>query len=111
MFSALSRPAGKGSACQTRKRKNRAYRSNYISLTTTENQPGEQWPEDFSELEELVDQGEPTDTDSSRRSFIWLQAIAFLLGLGLLIYVINRVGLQPIFDALLRIGFFGFLIL
>jgi len=79
-------------------------------LTTTENQPGEQWPEDFSELEELVDQGEPTDTDSSRRSFIWLQTIAFLLGLGLLIYVINRVGLQPIFDALMRIGF-GFFIL
>jgi len=79
-------------------------------LTTTENQPGEQLPEDFSELEELVDQGEPTDTDSSRRSFIWLQTIAFLLGLGLLIYVINRVGLQPIFDALMRIGF-GFFIL
>jgi len=61
-------------------------------------------------LEELDDQGEPAGPDSSRRNFIWLQAIAFLLGLGLLVYVINRVGLQPIFDALLRIGF-GFFIL
>jgi putative ABC transport system permease protein len=79
-------------------------------LTTTENQLGEQWPEDFSELEELVDQAEPAGPDSSRRSFIWLQSIAFLLGVGLLVYVINRVGMQPIFDALIRIGF-GFFIL
>jgi putative ABC transport system permease protein len=79
-------------------------------LTTTVNQPGEEWPEDFSELDELVDQTEPAGPNSSRRSFIWLQVIAFLLGLGLLIYVINRVGLQPIFDALIRIGF-GFFIL
>jgi putative ABC transport system permease protein len=79
-------------------------------LTTTENQLSEEWPEDFSELEELVDQGEPVEPDSSRRNFIWLQSIAFLLGLALLVYVINRVGLQPIFDALLRIGF-GFFIL
>ena len=71
----------------------------------------EQWPEDFRELDELVDVSEPTGPSSSRRSFIWLQAIAFLLGLGLLIYVINRVGVQPIFDALIRIGLFGFLIL
>ena len=40
---------------------------------------------------------------------IWLQSLAFLLGLGLLVYVINRVGVQPLFDALLRIGF-GFFI-
>jgi putative ABC transport system permease protein len=45
-----------------------------------------------------------------RRKIIWLQGIAFLLGLALLIYVINRVGVQPIFDALLKIGF-GFFIL
>jgi putative ABC transport system permease protein len=62
-------------------------------------------------LDELVDEGEPPTTNNSRRSFIWLQTIAFLLGLALLIYVINRVGLQPIFDALLRIGFLGFLLL
>ena len=80
-------------------------------MTTSENQLTEEGPEDFRELEELVDEGEPPDPNNSRRSFFWLQAIAFLLGLGLLVYVINRVGLQPIFDALLRIGFFGFLIL
>jgi len=79
-------------------------------LTTSKNQLGEEWPEDFSELEELVDQSEPASPGSSRHSFIWLQAIAFLFGLGLLVYVINRVGLQPIFDALIRIGF-GFFIL
>ena len=80
-------------------------------MTTSENQLAEEWPEDFSELEELVDQSEPTDRESSRRSFVLLQAIAFLLGLGLLVYVINRVGLQPIFDALIRIGFGFFLLL
>lgn len=48
---------------------------------------------------------------SSRRSLIWLQAIAFLLGVGLLVFVINRVGVQPIFDALLRIGFGFFFLL
>ena len=63
-----------------------------------------------SELEELVDQPEPSEAHRSRRSFIWLQAIAFLFGLALLIFVINRVGLQPLFDALQRIGF-GFFIL
>ncbi|HKO62119.1 MAG TPA: ABC transporter permease [Pyrinomonadaceae bacterium] len=63
-----------------------------------------------SELEELVDQPEQPESGKSRRSFIWLQAIAFLFGLALLIFVINRVGLQPLFDALLRIGF-GFFIL
>ncbi len=47
---------------------------------------------------------------SLRRNIIWLQAVAFLLGLALLVYVINRVGVQPIFDALLKIGF-GFLFL
>jgi putative ABC transport system permease protein len=80
-------------------------------LTTSENELANEWPEDLDELEELDDESEPTGPGKSRRSFIWLQAIAFLLGLGLLIYVINRVGLQPIFDALIRIGFFGFLIL
>ncbi|MCA1606476.1 MAG: hypothetical protein LC775_13640, partial [Acidobacteria bacterium] len=82
-------------------------------MTTSDNQLPEEWPEEFPELEDLVDENEiePAGSDKSRRSFVLLQAIAFLLGLGLLIYVINLVGLQPIFDALLRIGFFGFLIL
>jgi putative ABC transport system permease protein len=36
---------------------------------------------------------------------IWLQVVAFGLGLGLFAYVIQRVGVQPIFDALKRVGF------
>jgi putative ABC transport system permease protein len=45
-----------------------------------------------------------------RRSLFGLQAVAFLLGLGLLVFVLNRVGLQPVFDALAQIGF-GLLVL
>jgi len=56
------------------------------------------------EIEELVEDAEPTGSSGSRRSFIWLQALAFLLGIALLVYVINLVGVQPIFDALFRIG-------
>src|SRR4030095_1534521 len=54
---------------------------------------------------------EASTNSKSRRSFVWLQTLAFLLGLALLIYVINRVGLQPLFDALLRIGFGFFIVL
>jgi len=61
------------------------------------------------ETEELSEEPETT-TNKTRRSFVWLQALAFLLGLGLLIYVIHRVGVQPLFDALLRIGF-GFFVI
>ena len=61
------------------------------------------------DTEELSEEPESTTTNS-RRSFLWLQILAFLLGLGLLIYVINRVGVQPLFDALLRVGF-GFFII
>lgn len=62
------------------------------------------------EIEEVPD-SEVSGSSTSRRSFFWLQGFAFLLGLGLLVYVINRVGMQPIFDALLRIGFGFFVIL
>lgn len=62
------------------------------------------------EIEEVPD-SEVSGSSASRRSFFWLQGFAFLLGLGLLVYVINRVGMQPIFDALLRIGFGFFVIL
>lgn len=63
------------------------------------------------EIEELSEEPETSTTKKSRRSFVWLQALAFLLGLGLLVYVINRVGVQPLFDALKRIGFGFFVIL
>jgi putative ABC transport system permease protein len=60
--------------------------------------------------EELSEEPETT-TSNTRRFLVWLQTLAFLLGLGLLIYVINRVGVQPLFDALLRIGFGFFVVL
>ncbi len=80
-------------------------------MITSEHQPAGEFVEEFRDIDELVDEGEPVGPNSSRRSLIWLQVVAFLLGLGLLIYVINLVGLQPIFDALIRIGLFGFIVL
>ena len=62
------------------------------------------------DAEELSEEPETT-VNNSRKSLVWLQTLAFLLGLGLLIFVINRVGIQPLFDALLRIGFGFFLVL
>ena len=62
---------------------------------------------DWQDADEL----EPPGSSGSRRSFIWLQAFAFLLGIGLLAYVINRVGVQPIFDALFRVGFGFFFVI
>jgi putative ABC transport system permease protein len=61
--------------------------------------------------EELSEAPDAAPASNSRRYLIWLQALAFLLGLALLIYVINRVGVQPLFDALLRIGFGFFVII
>jgi putative ABC transport system permease protein len=45
----------------------------------------------------------------TRRSVAWAQAAAFLLGALLLIWLIRKVGVQPIFAALSRVGF-GFFI-
>jgi len=73
---------------------------------------GEELATDWvDETEELSEEPEASVSGNSRRSFIWLQAFAFLLGLGLLVYVIHRVGVQPIFDALLRVGFGFFFVL
>jgi putative ABC transport system permease protein len=63
-----------------------------------------------ADAEELAEAPDASPTNNSRRYIFWLQGLAFLLGLGLLIYVINRVGVQPLFDALLRIGF-GFFVI
>jgi putative ABC transport system permease protein len=73
---------------------------------------GEQFVRDWQpdEIEEISEEPEISTGKNSRRSFVWLQALAFLMGLGLLVYVINRVGIQPLFDALLRIGF-GFFVI
>jgi putative ABC transport system permease protein len=47
---------------------------------------------------------------SAKRKFAWLQVVAFILGLGLLAYMIRRVGIQPIFEALKSVGW-GFFII
>jgi putative ABC transport system permease protein len=46
-----------------------------------------------------------------RRRIVYLQFVAFLVGLALLIYVVRRVGVQSIFDALGQIGYGFFLLL
>ncbi|MBD0373990.1 MAG: flippase-like domain-containing protein, partial [Pyrinomonadaceae bacterium] len=63
------------------------------------------------ELEVFDDAAEEPRGSRARNSFIWLQTIAFLLGVALLVYVINRIGVQPIFDALGRIGFGIFILI
>ncbi|MCA1564869.1 MAG: ABC transporter permease [Acidobacteria bacterium] len=45
-----------------------------------------------------------------RRRVVGVQLVAFLLGLALLVYVVNHVGVQSIFDTLARIGL-GFFVL
>lgn len=76
-------------------------------MTTGADELVEDWQD--SEVEALVDEAPADNGKTSRRSFIWLQALAFLIGLALLIYIVNRVGLQPVFDALVRVGFVGFI--
>jgi putative ABC transport system permease protein len=61
------------------------------------------------ETDAITEDGAP-GKNHTRRNILWLQAVAFVLGLALLVFVINRVGVQPIFDALGRIGL-GFFIL
>jgi putative ABC transport system permease protein len=78
-------------------------------LKTIDEQREDARLEEDEMLAEEDESGQPT-SGTLRRRIIWLQGIAFLLGLALLIYVINRVGVQPIFDALIKIGF-GFFIL
>jgi putative ABC transport system permease protein len=72
----------------------------------------ENWPAaDTEDTEELSEAPDAAPANTTRRYLVWLQSLAFLLGLGLLIYVIHRVGVQPLFDALLRIGFGFFVVL
>lgn len=53
----------------------------------------------------------PEAESGSRNRVMWLQGVAFLLGLGLLIYLVHRVGVDPIFAALKQIGFGFFLLI
>jgi putative ABC transport system permease protein len=80
-------------------------------LITSDEQLTEARAEAEVELEAALGEGEDEGSGKSRRVMFWLHVIAFILGLGLLVYVINRVGVQPIFDALGRIGFDFFLLL
>ena len=79
-------------------------------MITTEEHLASDPPKDDASLEKH-NQSEKLTPARGRRSVLWLQGIAFLLGLALLVYVINRVGVQPIFDALSRIGFGFFFLL
>jgi putative ABC transport system permease protein len=56
-------------------------------------------------LMETTDSKSVTKPSKAKRSIAWLQALAFVLGAGLLVYVIRTVGVQPIFSALSRVGF------
>lgn len=78
-------------------------------MTTDENLESKSAPTD--EIDAVSDEPGLSQSSGVRRSIIWLQAVAFLLGFALLVYVIHRVGIQPIFDALGRIGLGFFLIL
>src|SRR6266536_2768593 len=61
----------------------------------------------------LIESGAaPSTTRASRgkRSIAWAQAIAFVLGALLLVYIIRKVGVQPLFTALSRVGFVFFIV-
>src|SRR5437588_3636814 len=49
-------------------------------------------------------------TSRGKRSMVWAQAIAFVLGALLLVYLLRAVGLQPIFAALSHVGLGFFLV-
>ena len=51
-----------------------------------------------------------TKASKNKRIIAWAQAVAFVLGALLLWYFVRRVGVQPIFTALSRVGF-GFFII
>lgn len=48
---------------------------------------------------------ETEERGGGSRKVFWMQAVAFLLGVALFVYVLRRVGVQPVFDALAQIGF------
>ena len=56
-------------------------------------------------LMDTTDSPSVAKPSTAKRSIAWLQAVAFVLGALLLVYVIRRVGVQPIFAALGRVGF------
>src|SRR5258706_9582777 len=63
---------------------------------------------DDGELMETTVSQSVAKPSNAKSSIAWLQAVAFVLGAVLLVDVIRKVGVQPIFSALSRVGFFGF---
>src|SRR3954468_4195883 len=78
---------------------------------TTDEQLVNRQDADEDELEVALDEQEDEPKGKHGRVMFWLHVVAFVLGLALLVYVLNRVGIQPVFDALGRIGFGFFLLL
>src|SRR5437763_15356463 len=64
---------------------------------------------DYSALVEKAETHAVARPSRAKRSLAWLQAIAFLLGALLLVWLIRSIGVEPIFSALGRVGF-GFFI-
>src|SRR5260370_6486725 len=60
-------------------------------------------------LMETTDSPSVAKPSTAKRSMAWMQAVAFLLGALLLVYVIRKVGVQAIFAALASVGF-GFFV-
>jgi putative ABC transport system permease protein len=56
-------------------------------------------------LMETTESQSVAQPSTAKRSIAWLQAGAFVLGAALLVFVIRKVGVQPIFSALSRVGF------
>lgn len=61
--------------------------------------------DDRAALAEKAEAHATAKPSRAKRSVAWLQAIAFLLGALLLVYLIRTVGVEPIFSALSRVGF------
>src|SRR5260370_26857741 len=61
-------------------------------------------------LMETSDSKSVAKPSNAKRSIAWMQAIAFVLGALLLVYVMRKVGVHPIFSALGRVGFGFFLV-
>lgn len=80
-------------------------------MITTEEPLIESRAETEEEIEAALDEGAGAIRSRRGRLMFRLHLVAFVLGLALLVYVINRVGVQPIFDALGRIGFGFFFLL
>lgn len=67
--------------------------------------------ENLTETKTLPPENPVTETKSAfSGSMVWVQSVTFLLGLGLLVFVIYKIGFQIVIDALTRVGW-GFLII